>query len=168
MVAILNKLKKTGLDKNTIVVFSGDNGTPSEIFYNTDTISDVEGGKAGTKEKGTHVPLVAYWPSHIPSGLINDDLIDFTDFLPTFARAAHNNNLSRYGTIDGLSFYSRMLGIEDTSKQQLFMHYCAHPGFDHLKRWVRDKNYKLYDSGNGSSFKFYNIAKDVNERKAFR
>ena len=75
--AILNKLKKTGLDKNTIVVFSGDNGTPSEIFYNTDTISDVEGGKAGTKEKGTHVPLVAYWPSHIPSGLINDHIYRF-------------------------------------------------------------------------------------------
>ena len=102
---ILDKLKTTGLDKNTIVIFSGDNGTPAEIFYNTDTLSDVEGQKASTNEEGTHVPLIAYWPSHITQGLVNDDLIDFTDFLPTFAQAANVKDLSKYGTLDGLSFY---------------------------------------------------------------
>ncbi len=161
---ILDKLAKTGLDKNTIVVFSGDNGTPFQIFYNVDTLENVEGKKRSTVERGTHVPLIAYWPSHIPKNQINDDLIDFTDFLPTFAEAAGNKNLSGYGTIDGLSFYSRLLGKENAFKPQLFMHYCAHPGFDFFKRWVRDKTYKLYDSLNSSSFKFYNIVKDEKEK----
>ena len=57
-----------------------------------------------------------------------------------------------------------MLGIEDTSKKELFMHYCARPGFEKLKRWVRDKNYKLYESSGGSKYRFYNIKKDENER----
>jgi arylsulfatase A len=160
---ILNKLAATGLDKNTIVIFCGDNGTPVEIHYDTDSLTNVEGEKAHTKESGTHVPLIAYWPSKIKPGQKNDDLIDFTDFLPTFAQAANNHALSKYAPLDGVSFYSRMLGVEDTAKQQLFMHYNAYPGFDDLKRWVRDKNYKLYDSLNGAPLRFYNIVKDPKE-----
>ncbi len=160
---ILKKLATTGLDKNTIVIFSGDNGTPVQIHYNVDSLTNVEGEKAHTKEAGTHVPLIAYWPSHIRQASFNDDLIDFTDFLPTFSEAGNNNNLSPYGPIDGLSFYQRLIGIEDTAKQQLFMHYNAYPGFEPLKRWVRDKNYKLYDTSDGSPLRFYNIKKDPKE-----
>lgn len=160
---ILNKLAKNGLDKNTIVIFSGDNGTPLEIFYSSGD-EDNEGEKRSTTEGGTHVPLIAYWPSHIPENMVNDDLIDFTDFLPTFAEAAGIKDLSAYDTIDGLSFYNRMLGVEDHSKPQLFMHYCAHPGFEPLKRWVRDKTYKLYDSLNNGYYKFYNIIQDKEEK----
>ncbi|MEO8713327.1 MAG: hypothetical protein ABI405_14440, partial [Parafilimonas sp.] len=94
----------------------------------------------------------------------NDDLIDFTDLFPTFAEAAEVNNLDKYGKIDGLSFYKRMLGKSDTSKQQLFFHYDPHPGFDTLARWVRDKTYKLYDSASPKrAGMFYNIQNDSNE-----
>lgn len=162
---ILDKLAKTGLDKNTIVIFAGDNGTPLEVFYDADAEGeDVEGEKRSTTEGGTHVPLIAYWASHIQKGQVNDDLIDFSDFLPTFAEAAGIKNLSPYGVIDGLSFYSRMLGIEDTSKKELFMHYDAHPGFEPLHRWVRNKNYKLYQGLNGGTYKFYNIRQDKKEK----
>ncbi len=162
---ILNELKEKGLDKNTIVIFAGDNGTPFQIYYDVDENSDIEGEKRATTEGGTHVPLVVYWPSHIQAAQKNDDLIDFTDFLSTFAEIGGIKDLSGYGKVDGLSFYNRMLGVEDASKKQLFMHYCAHPGFDKLQRWVRDKSYKLYDSSKGGKFRFYNIIDDEKELK---
>jgi arylsulfatase A-like enzyme len=161
---IINRLKKTGLDKNTIILFAGDNGTPLEVVYNTDDDESNEGEKSSTAEGGTHVPLIAYWPSHIPENTVNDDLVDFTDFLPTFAEAGGIKDLSAYDAIDGLSFFNRMLGVEDHSKPQLFMHYCSHPGFKPLKRWVRDKNYKLYYNLNNGSYKFYNIIQDKEEK----
>jgi hypothetical protein len=161
---IKEKLIKTGLDKNTIIIFAGDNGTPDQISYDVNSLT-VDGQKAHTTEKGTHVPLIAYWPSHIPQSRINDDLIDFTDFFPTFAEIAGKKDLLQYGIIDGLSFYSRMLGVEDASKSELFFHYDAHPGYDSLKRWVRDKTYKLYDGINGKPYLFYNIKNDEEEKR---
>jgi arylsulfatase A len=161
--AILQKLRSAGLAQKTIVIFAGDNGFSKLISYTSD---DGEGGgeKGTTLEEGTHVPLIAYWPWHIKKGTVNDDLIDFTDLFSTFAEAAHVNNLDKYENIDGLSFYSRMLGQEDTSKQQLFIHYDPHPGFDTLRRWVRDKTYKLYDAtGFKKSGSFYNIENDSDE-----
>lgn len=161
---VINSLAKKGLDKNTIVIFCGDNGTPSGVYYDVDSLA-VEGGKSSTTESGTHVPMIAYWPGHINQGKTNDDLIDFTDFLSTFADISGNHNLSKFGKLDGLSFYSRLLGVEDTAKSQLFFHYCSNPGLEKLYRWVRDKNYKLYDKTNNNSYQFYNIKSDVNEAK---
>jgi arylsulfatase A len=162
---ILSGLAQRGIDENTIVVFAGDNGTPEQIYYNTTIANDLRGEKSSTHERGTHVPLIAYWPGHIPSGEVNDDLIDLADFLPTFAEAGNITNLSKYGTLDGLSFYKRMFGIEDTAKSQLFLHFDSGPGFTKLKRWVRDKTYKLYDSiGSGGIYRFYNIVNDEEEQ----
>jgi arylsulfatase A len=163
--AILKWLHKTGLDKNTIVFYSGDNGTPGEIYYNADGKTHIQGKKAWSLEGGTHVPLVAYWPEHIQQKSTNDDLIDFMDFLPTFAEAAQVANLSKYGILDGVSFYSALFGQPHTVKKQLFYHYDAHPGFTDLLRWVRDKKYKLYDStGAPKSGKFYNTVNDIKEQ----
>lgn len=161
---ILNKLTQKGIDSNTIVIFTGDNGTPFQIYYNTTTANNIAGEKGSTHERGTHVPLIAYWPGKIPEAQTNDDLIDFADFLPTFAEAGNNTDLYKYGTLDGLSFYSRMLGIEDTSKSNLFLHFNSGPGFTPLIRWVRDKTYKLYDSAeDDETYRFYNVANDEEE-----
>lgn len=164
---ILEKLRVTGLDQNTLVIFTGDNGTPSDFIYSTDD-GEERGGKGHPYEAGTHVPLIGYWPGHIASGSTNDDLIDFTDFFSTFAEAAQVTDLSNYGITDGLSFYKRLQGINDTAKQQLFTHYDPFPGNygDTLQRWVRDKTYKLYDTASRKLRlgKFYNIKTDPNEK----
>ena len=160
---LINKLKATGLDKNTIVIFAGDNGVPTQIYYDANGIKNIQGEKGHSTEGGTHVPLIAYWPGHIPKGKTNDDLIDFSDFLPTFAEIAQTKNLNKYGITDGISFYKKMLGITDTVKQQLFLHYDPNPGFEVLKRWVRNKTYKLYSISKNDSGRFYNISKDAAE-----
>jgi hypothetical protein len=74
-------------------------------------------------------------------------------------------NLSKYGILDGSSFYPALFKQSHTVKQQLFFHYCPHPGFTNLLRWVRDKTYKLYDSADAPhSGKFYNTVNDEKEQ----
>lgn len=162
--SILTMLHKSGLDKNTIVMFVGDNGTPPEIYYNAYGITHIRGEKGSSREGGTHVPFVAYWPGHIKKGTVNDDLIQLPDFLPTFAQAANVKNLSKYGILDGHSFYNALLGQTYAVNQQLFNHYDPHPDFSDLQRWVRDKTYKLYDSTiTPKAAKFYNTVSDEKE-----
>ena len=162
---ILNKLRLAGLDQNTLVFFAGDNGTQGEIRYNAHGVKNIPGDKSSSREGGTHVPLIAYWPGMIQEGSLCDNLIDFTDLLPTMAQAARLKITGQYGILDGTSFYPRLVKQLGKGKPQLYFHYDPHPGgYDSLSRWVRDKNYKLYDSA--QSYKrgeFYNIKKDITE-----
>jgi arylsulfatase A len=160
---IMDKLRATGLEGNTLVIYAGDNGTPVPITFKANGVIQ-QGEKGKTTEGGTHVPLIAYWPGHIAEGGVNDGLVDFTDFLPTFAEAAKVSDLSAYGTLDGVSIFQRLNG-HNKIKPQLFFHYDPHPGgYDTLRRWSRNKSYKLYDSGSGiKSGKFYNVVTDVYE-----
>ncbi len=161
---IIAKLKADGLDNNTIIIFSGDNGTPSDITSVIDS-ANAEGGKASTTEAGTHVPLMIYWPGHITPA-INNDLISYVDFMPTLADAAGVSNLSVYGGSDGVSFYQRLLGNTGNPRNWIFNHFDEYPGFytDTLSRWVQNATYKLYDTtGSYYSGKFFNITTDVNQ-----
>ncbi len=163
---ILDKLQQMGLAQNTLVIFAGDNGTPPEIYYNAHGVKNIKGEKGLPREGGTHVPMMAYWPTHIQEGSVNADLIDFTDFFPTFAQVANVTNLNAYKPLDGLSFYNGMLNKPHTSKQQLFFVFDSHPGFTDYRRWARDKVYKLYDSTDAIKAKlFYNTVLDEGETK---
>jgi arylsulfatase A len=160
---ILNKLKSVGLDTNTIVLFAGDNGTPSPIHYQASG-QRKHGEKGFTLEGGTYVPLIAYMPTYIAANTKNDDLIDFTDFFPTFAGLAHYRNLNKYGVLDGVSFYKRLFGKQDSVRSYLFSHYNPNPGYKSVFRWVRNKVYKLYDTSESTKYgKFYNIKTDPEE-----
>jgi arylsulfatase A len=162
---ILERLHASGLDKNTIVFFAGDNGVPPEIYYNIDTAQHVKGEKGSSNEGGTHVPFIAYWPNHVPKGSTNDDLIEFTDFIPTFAQFGNLTNLSKYAPLDGGSFYNAIFGNTYVVNQHLFCHFDPHPDFSDLQRWVRDKTYKLYDSTlTPKAGKFYNTIIDEKEK----
>jgi arylsulfatase A len=163
--AILDKLKQMGIAENTLVLFAGDNGTPTEIYYNADGETHIRGEKAWSLEGGTHVPLLAYWPTHITEGSVNNDLVDFSDFFTTFAQTAGVTNLTKYGILDGQSFYDAMLGKPHTPRQQLFRLYNAHPGFLSDRRWVQNPVYKLYDKSDVYKSKnFYNVVNDREEK----
>lgn len=162
---ILNKLKTAGIANKTLVIFAGDNGTPATIFYNAHGDTNIQGEKGKTTEGGTHVPMIVYWPGHVQQGSTNDDLVDFADFLPTFAQAGGLIDLSGFGPLDGISFYPKILGRKGIKKKQLYCFYDPENfGKDSLKVWERDKSYKLYDStGIAKSGKFFNIINDPEE-----
>jgi arylsulfatase A len=98
---VVKALKKNGLEENTLVVFTSDNG-PWLIF-------DVEGGSAGplrqgkgtTFEGGQRVPTVAYWPGKIKPGTVYDDLATHLDFYPTIISLTGSQKTQTKKQLDG-------------------------------------------------------------------
>jgi len=174
---IVDSLKAWQLYDNTIVMFVGDNGTPHGIYYYYNGVL-TQGGKTLTTEAGTKVPLIVTWPNGITAGQVNNNLVSFTDFLPTIADATGTSIPASYGVIDGKSFYNQLTGQQSTPRDWIFCHYnqliensftnseggsaseYKLAGQNKLRRWVQNTNYKLYDS----TGKFYNIIDDIKEK----
>lgn len=153
---IISKIDALGLTDNTLIVFTGDNGTDRPI---TSIFLDKKypGGKSKTTDNGTHVPLVARWPNHIESHATYEGLVDFSDFFPTFCELAGvriPNNLP----MDGISFLPQLLGHKTPSRNWIYSWY-EHRG--KVTELARNKTYKLYDNG-----AFYNVKEDFHEEKA--
>ncbi len=141
---IVKKLDELGLRERTLILFTGDNGTARGIRSRLgDRI--VRGGKGQTTNAGTHVPLIANWKGTVPRGQVCDDLIDFTDFLPTLAEAAGVRVLKN-PVIDGRSFLPQLRGEKGNPREWVFCHYFRNPG-DPVQRFARDKRWKLYQTG---------------------
>lgn len=162
---VVEKVKSLGIEKNTLIIFAGDNGSPKNISEYTNDDKIVVGGKSATTKAGTHVPLLFYWQGTIQAGTVNSDLIDFTDFLPTLANIAGVPVPADYGALDGVSFAARLKGEAGTPRSWIFCYYDDHPGISTPVRWVQDSIYKLYDtSALSSSRLFFNIKEDIKER----
>lgn len=98
---VVKALKKNGLEENTLVIFTSDNG-PWLIF-------DVEGGSAGplregkgtTFEGGQRVPMVAYWPGKIKPGTVYSDLTTQLDLYPTIVSLTGSQKTQTQKPLDG-------------------------------------------------------------------
>jgi len=153
---IVDKLEELDLDNNTIMIFTGDNGTSTSIFTHT-TKSIIQGGKGNTIDAGTHVPLIVYWPQKLKNGFVYKGLIEFSDFFPTFAKIVEKEVIS-----DGKSFYSLLTGTKYEPRKAAFVHYDPKWGKalnQYRNQFVRTVNYKLYQDG-----RFFNLTKDILER----
>jgi arylsulfatase A len=141
---IVRKLDETGLRENTLILFTADNGTSGQI---TSRLADraVRGGKGRTTDAGTHVPLIANWKGTTPGGQVCDDLIDFTDFLPTLMEAA-GARVPQGFVLDGHGFLPQLRGQTGHPREWIFCHYFRNPG-DPVRRFARDKRWKLYQNG---------------------
>ncbi|MEX0653057.1 MAG: sulfatase-like hydrolase/transferase [Phycisphaeraceae bacterium] len=153
---IVDKLEALGLRDNTLVVFTGDNGTDEPIVSQ---LGDREwaGGKGSMTDAGTHVPLIANWPGKIDRGVTRDDLVDFSDFLPTFCDLA-GEPIPDTLPIDGRSFLPQLLGKEGDPRQWIYCWYENKRG--KTQAWARNRQYKLYDTG-----ELYDVPADPLERQ---
>ena len=165
---IVDTLDRLELRENTLLLFVGDNGSPRPVTsrmgnpvvgetYDGDRV--VQGSKSLTIQTGTHVPMIASWPGVIGPGQVNDNLVDFTDFLPSLMEAV-GAELPDEAVTDGVSFYPQLVGLPATPRSWIFCHYAPrwNRNFD-TRRFVHDKRWKLYDDGT-----FYDIAADPLEQ----
>lgn len=149
IVAALDRLK---LREKTLVLFTADNGTPKsyiatavegklvrEKFVSERDGVEVRGGKGELTDAGTRVPLVANWPGTTPAGRVVDDLVDFSDFLPTLAELG-GAALPEGVDLDGQSFVPRLRGESTAGRPWV---YSGLRG----KYWVRTQRWKLYGDG---------------------
>ena len=120
---VLAKLKEKGFDKNTLVIFTSDNGPHMEggadpDFFGHNAI--LRGTKRQTHEGGVRVPFIAWGPGMVPAGVVNDHQLAFYDLMPTFCELAgvkdyvaqYTNPNKEVDYFDGLSFAKTLTGKE--------------------------------------------------------
>ncbi len=89
---VMAKLKADGLDDNTIVVFTTDNGTENWTWPDGGN-TPFAAGKGTIMEGGMRVPMIARWPGHIPAGKVENGIMSGLDFFPTFLAIAGDPNI---------------------------------------------------------------------------
>ena len=145
---IISFLDESGLASNTVVLFYGDNGTPTEITSRVGP-KVIPGGKGKTTDAGMHVPLIASWKGSAAAGKTCSDLIDSTDFIPTLMDAT-GAKWFEGRPLDGRSFLPQIQGRKGEPREAAFAHYDPHPGQKvnfPPTRLAWDHHYKLYMDG---------------------
>ena len=99
----------------------------------------IQGGKSYLTDQGTHVPFIANWTGKIEQGTTTDALVDFSDFLPTFADLT-GAALPEDRVLDGRSIVPVLLGDERNTRDWVYQEWEG-------KAWIRNKDWKLYLSG---------------------
>jgi arylsulfatase A len=153
---ILEQLDRCGLRDNTLVLFTGDNGT-DEPVVSMMRGREVAGAKGKTTDGGTHVPLIAQWKGKTPAGKVCNDVVDFSDFLPTLCEAT-GTEVPAKPAIDGHSFLPQLFGETGDPREWIYVWYARNGG-PSGKEFTRNQRYKLYRSG-----EFFDIENDVLEK----
>ncbi|MDX1636916.1 MAG: sulfatase-like hydrolase/transferase [Balneolaceae bacterium] len=154
---IRKKTEELGIEERTLILFVGDNGTDRNVTSRWNGQA-IDGHKGYPDEYGTHVPFIAYWKGQIEPGQVNDNLIDFSDFLPTLMDVAGAEIPDDFHT-DGISFYPQLQGRFWEAREWVFTHYNPNWGDFPFVRYVHNKEWKLYENG-----EFYHIADDPREQ----
>lgn len=147
---LLDKLEQLNLRKKTIVIFVGDNGTARYMSVPMKDGTLFKGGKGKTLDAGIRVPLIVDWGKVKYKKHTNDNLIDFTDFLPTFAEAMRIDIPKSWGEMDGKSFLPMIQDKKGNPRDYIFCHYNPlwNPTVNKFAgRFFRDTRYKLYSDG---------------------
>ena len=165
---VLAKLKEKGFDKNTLVIFTSDNGPHMEggadpDFFGHNAI--LRGTKRQTHEGGVRVPFIAWWPGQVPAGVENPHQLAFYDVMPTFCELAgvedyvakYTNKNKETDHFDGLSFAPTLLGKADQPEHE-FLYW----EFEETNQVaVRMGDWKMV-SKDGKPH-LYDLSKDVHE-----
>ena len=165
---VLKKLKEKGLDENTLVIFSSDNGPHEEggadpTFFGRD--GKLRGLKRQCHEGGIRIPFIARWPGHIPAGKVNNHICAFYDLMPTFCEVIgikdyekkYRNKEKEVDYFDGISFAPTLLGKKKQKKHDFL--YWEFDETDQIA--VRMDDWKMVVK-KGTPF-LYNLKTDIHE-----
>ncbi len=165
---VMEKLREKGLEDNTLVIFTSDNGPHEEggadpTFFGRD--GKLRGLKRQTHEGGIRVPFIAYWPGHVPAGTTDSTMFAFYDLLPTFAQLAGVDDLAaQYANpakavdyFDGHSILPMLTGA-DGQQQHEYLYW----EFDETDQVaVRKGDWKMISKKGVPEL--YNLAVDIHE-----
>jgi arylsulfatase len=118
---ILNALERNGIDKNTLVIFTSDNGPWLNFGHHAGTTGGLREGKGTSWEGGQRVPCIMRWPGVIPANGICNKITSSIDILPTLA--AITGAALPKNKIDGVSILPLLLGDKEASPRSEFLYY---------------------------------------------
>ena len=164
---LLKTVKSEGIDDQTLILFTSDNGSAREKQGSN---LPLRGRKGRTDEGGMRVPCVVRWPGKIPSGTKSNLITSTLDLLPTFA-AISGGEMPNVRTIDGVNIWPILSGKEKSNVRDVFFYYQM----DQLQA-VRSENWKLFvgmeskkrnwgKSEGRKELALYNLAEDIHEDK---
>lgn len=134
---ILNELKAQGLDKNTLVIFTSDNGPWLNYGDHAGSSGGFREGKGTSFEGGQRVPALVRWPGVVPAGRVSNQLLSAIDVLPTIAKLT-GASLPKQ-KIDGIEFVDLLKGDDTKANRTEFLYYYRKNSLEA----VRKKNWKL-------------------------
>ncbi len=163
---LMTVLQRHGLDKNTLVIFTADNGAAVVGGADADYFGcsgRLRGRKGSVYEGGIKVPFIAWWPGVIQPGTTSDHRCGLWDLMPTFLEVA---GTTATRSIDGLSLLPALKG-DASQKEHPFLYWERHSnaGDAHAQAvrfgdWKAVKTYKK----NGTSLALYNLKEDPSEQ----
>ena len=156
---LMDYLDEQGLGEDTLVLYVGDNGSPDDVCSMVHEHNEICGGKGKTNDRGTHVPLICRMPGTIPAGVVNKDMVESTDFLPTIMEAAGLEFPDGF-MVDGRSFYPQLKGEAGDPREWMFFHFEPMSARNAARRirFARDNHWKLYETG-----EMYDLRTDLDE-----
>lgn len=161
---IVAKLKKYGIDNNTLVIFTSDNGPHAEGGHKAE-IFDSNGPLRGTKrdlyEGGIRVPMIARWPGTIAAGTVSDHIGYFGDLMMTCADLTGAKPPSDR-EFDSISFLPALLGQDDQQPDHEYLYWEFYEGKN--AQGIRMGDWKGIIKPFGSdNFELYNLKNDLAE-----
>lgn len=161
---VMDMLRELGIDDNTLVVFTSDNGPHKEGGANPDYFASYgpyRGIKRDLYEGGIRMPFIVRYPGTVPAGVDNDHIMAFWDMLPTFAEVARSKDVI---ATDGISLVPTLTGKEG-QKEHEYLYWEFHEGGGKQAIRVGDWKGVRLNVGEPSktTFELYNLAEDVHE-----
>ena len=156
--SIMSLLRDLGIDRNTIVFFTSDNGAARRWDGIFDSSGPLRGHKGDLYEGGIRTPMIVRWPGKVLAGKTNHTPWYFADVLPTLAELA---DVEPPTGIDGLSVLPTLLGKKQDFNDRFL--YWEYPGGG-LRQAVRWRNYKAIRPAPDKPLRLYDLANDIAEQ----
>tara|TARA_Y100001954_G_scaffold232984_1_gene285304 strand:+ start:924 stop:2318 length:1395 start_codon:yes stop_codon:yes gene_type:complete len=158
---LLSVLEKKRNDKDTLVIFTSDNGG----FAGVSDCRPLRESKGHLYEGGIRVPLIVRWPGEVPAGTLCREPVISMDFYPTFLQLAGLKPAGK--PIDGESLLPLIRQTGELRRKALYFHfpnYAWHMG-NRLAGAVRQGRWKLIRNYDDGSLELYDLGKDLGEKK---
>jgi arylsulfatase A-like enzyme len=155
---IMDALKRLGLDDNTLVIFTSDNGGLPYV------VNPLRGSKGLLYEGGLRVPGAVRWPGVIPTGKSYDEPVLSMDFMPTILEAAGIARPSDQPT-DGVSLLNQLRNGTPLNRDAVFWHFPCYIGKGEPMSLVRAGDYKLIEKFARPTYELYNVKADPGEAR---
>ena len=164
---IMQKLRALKLDKNTIVIFTSDNGTHIEggrtvkdIGYFNST-GNMRGHKRDLYDGGVHTPFIAYWQGHIAAHTTSSYVGAFWDVMPTLLNLAGMH----YDKGDGISFLPTLQGKPQLRQHDFLYWEFYEEGFKQAVLKGTWKAVRFYNGTKPDRVELYDLSSDIGEQK---
>ena len=166
---VIDQLKQSGKDKNTVIIFTSDNGGLTQRYGKHDDFTEnlpLRRGKGSAYEGGVRVPAVVHWPGVTKAGSVCDEPIMTIDYYPTLLDMV---GIDGYGdhnqSMDGQSIKPLLKDPTETLNRNLYWHYPHyHAGGDGPYSAVRAGNFRLIEFHEDNSVRLYDLDKDIGEK----